>query len=131
MIKYKLENGKLLSSLDIVGITNPSPRTIREHGFTKDYVVTLEPECGILQKKYSFYAESNDKIILKWAIEDLTPQEINKLYTDLIVEQIREKYSIDDELALHRQRSEKFSEFYDYSCYCEECKKKVKEYLGM
>ena len=39
---------------------------------------------------------------------------------------IREKYSIDDEIAIIRQRDTKPEEFAEYNTYCEECKIKVK-----
>lgn len=42
---------------------------------------------------------------------------------------IREKYSLDEELAIQRQRDTKPEEFQKYFEYCEECKKRVKEGL--
>lgn len=56
-------------------------------------------------------------------------QEID--YEQAVVTLIREKYSVDEELALLRQREEKEDEFKTYYDYCEECKAKVKEALGM
>ena len=50
-------------------------------------------------------------------------------YEQRVVQLIREKYSIDDELALQRQRDSKPEEFAEYNAYCEECKAKVKEEL--
>lgn len=52
-------------------------------------------------------------------------------YEQAVVALIREKYSVDEELALLRQREEKEDEFKTYYDYCEECKAKVKESLGM
>ncbi|MDR0606384.1 MAG: hypothetical protein LBG80_19080 [Bacteroidales bacterium] len=40
---------------------------------------------------------------------------------------IREKYSIDDEIAILRQREEKPTEFQEYYEYCESCKLRVKQ----
>lgn len=48
-------------------------------------------------------------------------------YEDLVVLFIRERYSIDEELAIQRQRETKISEFNEYNSYCEECKSKAKE----
>lgn len=72
-----------------------------------------------------------------------TPQETKELeeykieyekhkYDDLTYEQkvvalIREKYSIDEELAIQRQRETKVDEFNEYNSYCEKCKSKAKE----
>lgn len=39
---------------------------------------------------------------------------------------IREKYTVDQEFAILRQRDVKMEEFSEYNLYCEECKTKVK-----
>jgi hypothetical protein len=43
-------------------------------------------------------------------------------YKQRIVELIREKYSVDDELAIQRQRDSKVEEFNEYNVYAESCK---------
>jgi hypothetical protein len=43
-------------------------------------------------------------------------------YKNRIVELIREKYSVDDELAILRQRDTKIDEFNAYNSFVEECK---------
>ena len=48
-------------------------------------------------------------------------------YEERIVMRIRAKYSIDDELAILRQKDEKPEEYAQYYAYCEECKAYVKE----
>lgn len=48
-------------------------------------------------------------------------------YEQKVVALIRKKYSIDEELAIQRQRKIKVSEFNEYNSYCEECKSKAKE----
>ena len=50
-------------------------------------------------------------------------------YNNLIVKLIREKYSINDELAILRQQATKPDEFKEYNEYVEECKTKAKELL--
>lgn len=50
-------------------------------------------------------------------------------YSEKVVSLIREKYSLDEELALERQRDTKPEEFQEYFNYCEECKAKAKEEL--
>lgn len=55
----------------------------------------------------------------------------DKVYPNLVQELINEKYSIYDELALLRQRNTKKAEFNAYNTYCEECKAKAKELLGL
>lgn len=52
-------------------------------------------------------------------------------YKQQVVALIRERYDRDDESALTRQRDTKPEEFEEYFAYCEECKKQVKQKLGM
>lgn len=51
-------------------------------------------------------------------------------YEELVVQFIREKYSLDDELAIQRQKETKPDEWSEYFSYCEECKAKAKEMVG-
>ena len=50
-------------------------------------------------------------------------------YEERVVELIRQQYSIDDELAILRQRDSKPEEFTEYYTYVEECKNQAKEQL--
>lgn len=52
-------------------------------------------------------------------------------YNNLIVKLIRQKYSINDELAILRQQTTKPNEFEEYNNYVEQCKVKAKEMLGI
>ena len=69
------------------------------------------------------------KIVQRWEyVKDERPD-----YSDLIVGYIREKYSINDELAIQRQcdnSEEKKAEFDEYNAFCDECKVKAKEVLA-
>ena len=47
-------------------------------------------------------------------------------YEERVEQLIREKYSINQELAILRQRETKPGEFEEYFAYCEECKAKAK-----
>lgn len=47
-------------------------------------------------------------------------------YEDTVAALIRKKYSINDELAILRQKEVKPEEFEEYNLYCEECKSKAK-----
>ena len=51
-------------------------------------------------------------------------------YENLIVQKIRAKYSLNEELAILRQRYTKLEEFKEYNIYVEQCKKEVKEKLS-
>lgn len=48
-------------------------------------------------------------------------------YSEKVVSLIREKYSLDEELAIQRQRDGKPQEFSEYFEYCEACKQKAKQ----
>ena len=48
-------------------------------------------------------------------------------YEEQVVAKIRERYSVDDELAILRQRDTKPEEFEAYNAYAEQCKKEIKE----
>ena len=50
-------------------------------------------------------------------------------YEERVVAKIRERYSVDDELAILRQRDTKPDEFEAYNQYAEQCKKEVKDIL--
>ena len=69
------------------------------------------------------------KIIQRWEyVKDERPD-----YSELIVGYIREKYSINDELAIQRQcdnSEEKKAEFDEYNTFCDACKTKAKEVLA-
>lgn len=55
----------------------------------------------------------------------------NRHYPRLVTEKIRERYTIDEELAILRQRDEKPEEFAEYNAYAEQCKREAREALGM
>lgn len=50
-------------------------------------------------------------------------------YEELVVQFIREKYTLDDELAIQRQKETKPDEWEAYFAYCEKSKKKAKQVL--
>ena len=59
-------------------------------------------------------------------IKEVDPKAYERLYENLIVQRIRARYSINEELAILRQRDEKPAEFAEYHSYVEECKAAVK-----
>ena len=60
-----------------------------------------------------------DKLVLKNISKD-------RLYPNLVSRLIRERYSIDDEMAILRQRDTKPDEYEAYNAFCEECKARAK-----
>ena len=59
--------------------------------------------------------------------EEQTTEEIIIPYDEMVVSLIRERYSLDEELAIQRQRDTKPEEFKEYFDFCEECKQRAKE----
>ena len=64
--------------------------------------------------------------------EEYTPEETASdeyvpTYEEKVVELIRERYSVDDEIAILRQKDSKQDEYQEWYDYCEECKRKAKE----
>lgn len=51
----------------------------------------------------------------------------DKLYGARVSELIRERYTLDSELATLRQRNEKPDEYQAYFAFCEECKAKARK----
>ena len=60
-----------------------------------------------------------DKLVLMNISKD-------RLYPNLVSRLIRERYSIDDEMAILRQRDTKPEEYEAYNAFCEECKARAK-----
>ena len=62
-------------------------------------------------------------------IRESEPKSFENLYENLIVEKIRKRYSVNEELAILRQRDEKPEEFKEYHDYVEVCKAEAKAEL--
>lgn len=63
--------------------------------------------------------------------KEASPAAWDKLYKDIIVMKIRARYSINEELAILRQRDTKPEEFAEYDAYVEACKAEVKAEMGV
>ena len=51
---------------------------------------------------------------------------VDDVYKREIIKRIRQKYSVDDELSIHRQRYDKPTDFEEYNAFVENCKAEVK-----
>lgn len=60
---------------------------------------------------------------------EVNPESWEKLYETEIIRRIRERYSLNQELAILRQRDTKPWEFSEYNAYVEQCKDEVKREL--
>lgn len=135
-----MEYAKLMGSLLIMApekikkdgmvIMNPGPDLLTPLGY-KPLSYTERPEITTPGNEFrEVYTDNGDRITVTW--EEFTPEPAPEpSYEEQVVSMIRERYSADDELALLRQRDTKPEEFEQYFNYCEECKAKIKQKLGM
>lgn len=62
---------------------------------------------------------------------EVKPKSWEKLYENMIIRKIRTKYTINQELAILRQRDAKPDEFAEYNNFVEQCKADIKQELEM
>lgn len=86
-----------------------------------EYIVVNAPEELLLENGWSVYVEPTPEPHIE------TEEEDEERYKYRVSEIIRETYTIDDELALLRQRDSKPSEFAAYNAVCENAKTKARE----
>lgn len=87
---------------------------------------------GILQVGNKQIINPTEEQILADGWQEYIPAPVEPYvltYEERVEQLIREKYSINQELAIQRQRDTKVDEFNAYYEYCEECKTKAKEGL--
>lgn len=140
----KLINNNIVSSPTVVeyeGMTvnNPNEDILKTLGYKGIVIIdesTIEPVEGnsledtvIIDNSDKIaipnYTELADKIEVRYTYEDKVIPTIS--YEEKVVSLIREKYSVDDELAIIRQKDTKPEEFNTYFSFVEDCKAKVKE----
>lgn len=98
---------------------NPPETLLKEAG----YYPIMETECPQDGNIYeAHYILSGDNIIQFWNKSVIT-------YKDLIVSKVRTTYTIDDEIAILRQRYDKPEEFEAYYNFVEQCKAEAKAEL--
>lgn len=59
-------------------------------------------------------------------LREMTEEEKNNYYEELIISKIRQRYNINQELAILRQKDTKPLEYQEYFDYVEACKQEVK-----
>ena len=78
-------------------------------------------------KKFIVYNPNEETMLAdgwieyKPQVETITPNQ-EEQYKQRIVNLVRERYSVDDELAILRQRDSKVEEFAEYNSFVENCK---------
>lgn len=99
--RYEVQDGKVLCTIEIGDkwVSNPTSEQFLAQGWEEYTPPTPEP-----------YKPTYDE-----------------LYKQRIVELVRGKYDIDDELAILRQRESKPEQFAEYNDFCEHCKAEARE----
>lgn len=62
--------------------------------------------------------------------KEVSVESWERLYESEIIRRIRKRYSLNQELAILRQRDIKHEEFAEYHAYVEQCKSEVKIKMG-
>lgn len=62
---------------------------------------------------------------------EINSQSWEKLYESEIIRKIRNRYTVNQEIAILRQRETKPVEFAEYNAFVEKCKKEIKEEMRM
>lgn len=97
--------------------------------YIKDNIVKFRNEIVIYKNDVQVINPSEEMILSDGWHEFVTPEAepYKPTYEERVEELIRERFSINQELAIQRQRDTKPSEFDEYFAYCEECKRIAKE----
>lgn len=90
----------------------------------------LRPKSLVIEGD-TYVPPTDEQLIQEgWKIKEIidpTPEPYIPTYEEKVVMLIRERYSLDSELAIQRQRDSKPEEFQVYFNYCEECKRRAKD----
>lgn len=99
--------------------------------FIKDNKVRLQHDIIVVMGNKQIINPTEEQILADgWQEYVPAPVEPYKpTYEERVEQLIRERYSLNQELAIQRQRETKPDEFEEYFDYCEECKTKAKEEL--
>jgi hypothetical protein len=81
-----------------------------------------------VEKEDCVESDFNDDLTFNLDKYNARKQKENSIsYEKLVISKIRERYTIDQELAILRQRDTKPQEFAEYNSYVEQCKVEAKE----
>lgn len=110
----KLPNGSIYIDKDY--FDRYSDVDLLKHGYMK---IEVPEDCEV--------EDFTQDLVFSFENYNLRKQREKQVeYESAIVGAIRKKYSIDQELAILRQRDTKPEEFYEYNTYVEKCKAEIK-----
>lgn len=96
--------------------------------YIKNGDIINSKKIAVVVDGYRYFNPSHKMLIANgWEvytppIRESVEVSIEEQYKNRIVELIREKYSVDNELSIQRQRDSKIDEFNAYNSFVEECK---------
>lgn len=105
--------------------------------FIKNGIILPLKNIEIVKDGFRTFNPSEEMVVANgWEvytppIREAVEVPIEEQYKNRIVELIREKYSVDDELSIQRQRYTKVEEFEEYDAYAESCKQQAREEFGI
>jgi hypothetical protein len=100
--------------------------------YTNGNEVKRRNKIVIVVDGYRYFNPSHELLIASgWSVyTPPTPEQLEvtpeQMYKDRVIELVREEYSVDDELAIQRQRDSKIDEFNAYNSFVEECKSQAR-----
>jgi hypothetical protein len=119
---------------------NPRGEMCKQFG----YYELIETDCPIDEKEYylTYEMNENEQIVQVWVEVEVQEELIEEpqdtiidtptlSYKDVVISKVRMVYSIDDEIAILRQKDTKPEEFEAYYNFVEQCKAEAKEELGL
>ena len=96
--------------------------------YIKDNKIKVRNEIVIFRNGVQIL-NPTDEMVLSDGWQEFVVPEVEPCtlsYEECVEQFIRQKYNVNQELAIQRQRETKPSEFEEYFAYCEECKAKAK-----
>lgn len=108
--------------IDKTALNRFDEKTLKQPPYNYSFVEVDEKDCES--------SDFNDDLTFNLDKYNARKQlKLNTQYEELIIAKIREKYTINQELAILRQRDSKPEEFSEYNTYAENCKAQVKNML--
>jgi hypothetical protein len=138
----RLKNGELIKAPNKINHNgriyhNPKDEVYIDAGYYP-VIETEMPDMSDGKQYKQQYELVEGQIVQTWVEEEILEEEIieeeiisevviQPSYKELVIMRIRERYSIDDEIAILRQRYAKPEEFEEYNNFVEKCKLQIKE----
>ena len=96
--------------------------------FIKDNKIKLQQDIIVVANGKQIINPTEEQILADgWEVYEQVVEPYKPTYEERVEQLIRARYSLNEELAIQRQRDTKVEEFNAYYEYCEECKRIAKE----